>query len=449
MRAAGRVVWILVCAAPMVRPLCAGTPCPGDRSQYFNYTAQNVRIDSPLGFVTAATFDFDSIKAALAGLTPPIKEGIAFDDSTFSPGVSAVTRAVRARSADSSQKVKIVVTTMRLENCDAAARTLDVVYRVFTFISTPTFSRTFEARTKASERPATTGAQEGTEARFLVLPVAGYNHTRRGYGGLKASATAPLGPFQKLDLASSFSSAASEVRLDLAGSASSSSMALQHAEWRLGFHYSDLPAGTAKLEEARLAAQFSAATRELSEGGAVLRYGAAFEGGHQQTGGFAPLAAPNSSYGALKLYGGITRDWDRMAFTGSYGAQFASTLTGGGLDFSKHIVDLGYSVRFLRMPKTDDERLKELGSLHRPLDIQTRATGSLIQGSGPIPAAERFFGGNQVHPFIAGDSWIINSDAFIRSIPKTGWPPSPWEAPLLFRQHHRLQSARRWPRPDA
>ncbi len=419
MRAAGRrIAWMVVWAAPLVCGVRAGTTCPGDRPQYFHYTAQNVRIDSPLRFVTAATFDFDAIKAGLAGLTPPIKEGIPFDDRTFSPGVSAIREAVRARNANGSQKVKVVVATMRLENCDTSARTLDVVYRVFTFMSAPALSRTFEARTNASERPATTGAQEGTEARFLVLPEGGYNHTRHGYGGLKASAAAPLGPFQKLDLASSFSSAAQEVHFDLAGSANSSSAALQHAEWRLGFHYTDLPAGEAKLKEAKLAAQFSATTRELSEGGAVLRYGAALEGGHQQAGGAALLAVPNSAYGALKLYAGATRNWDRMAFTGSYAAQLASTLTGGGLDFSKHIADIGYSVRFLGMPKTNPERLKALGSLHRPLDIQARVTGGLIQGSGPIPAAERFFGGNQVHPFIAGDSWIINSDAFIRSIPE-------------------------------
>src|SRR5262249_43213814 len=49
-------------------------------------------------------------------------------------------------------------------------------------------------------------------------------------------------------------------------------------------------------------------------------------------------------------------------------------------------------------------------------NLETRFTAGLIQNVGATPTPERFFGGNQVHPFVADSSWIIQSDAYIRSL---------------------------------
>src|SRR5262249_38290127 len=55
---------------------------------------------------------------------------------------------------------------------------------------------------------------------------------------------------------------------------------------------------------------------------------------------------------------------------------------------------------------------------HRPLSLETQFTVGSINTLGRLPAPERFFGGNVEQNFIAGESWMIRSQPFIRSFPQ-------------------------------
>jgi len=134
-------------------------------------------------------------------------------------------------------------------------------------------------------------------------------------------------------------------------------------------------------------------------------------------------AQPNSGYGSLKLYVGVTGRPGNNAFTASYGLQLGSTFTDAAPVFKKHLLDLGYNVNVpvpFRKPLGDAEDFKGPLSttVHRSLSLETRFTAGLIQDASGAPLAERFLGGNAMRPFVQDSSWLILSNAFIRSIPE-------------------------------
>ena len=402
-------LWIICASSCISGARAAG--CPRDDLAYNGYQVKNLRIASPFAFFNAATSGFDDLKKRL-----PLQEGAAFSQHEMGLAVPLIRESVQAGGAGSNQKLKVVVVTAHTEDCDDDAHTLNVLYWAFTNIFTPEFSHTFEGRTAEVQRPSTTGAQLGTAGRYSVKPVFGYDAARHGYGGLDLVSDVPFGPWQHIDLHSSLSSSSTLINADATGAFDTRYAALKHAESRFGYHYQELPAGSAILKESKLVAQFLASTRELREGGLSLRYGAALEGGHQQSSGVGP-SMPNSSFGALRFYFGGTQRSGQHALTASYGGELGTTLTNRLLDFDKHIVDIAYTRRFLKVPKGDD-LTPPGGTVHKPWDLELHATGGFINDRGRVPAAERFFGGNQVQPLLAGDSWVIPANALIRSIPQ-------------------------------
>jgi hypothetical protein len=404
-------LWI-ICVSSCISGARA-TGCPRDDLAYNGYRVKSVRIASPFAFFNAATSGFDDLKKRL-----PLQEGAPFSQHVMGLGVPLIRESVQAGGAASNQKLKVVVVTAHTEDCDDEVHTLNVLYWAFTNIFSPEFSHTFEGRTAEVQRPSTTGAQLGTAGRYSVKPVFGYDAARHGYGGLDLVSDVPFGPWQHIDFHSSLSSNSKLISADASGAFDTRYAGLKHAESRFGYHYQELPAGSAILKESKLVAQFLASTRELREGGLSLRYGAALEGGHQQSSGAPPGGVPpNSSFGALRFYFGGTQRFGQHALTASYGGELGTTLTNRLLDFDKHVVDIGYTRRFLKVPKGDD-LTPPGGTVHKPWDLELRATGGFINDRGRLPAAERIFGGNQVQPLLAGDSWVIPANALIRSIPQ-------------------------------
>jgi hypothetical protein len=412
----GRFLLAIVLVSGCV-PGARADACGDDSAQYNGYLVQRVEIETPIWFFAAATFGFDQLKARL-----PIQENQPFSAEKLSRGNALIRDDVRSAGAEAEEKVKFIVVAGRAVNCDAANRTLGVVYRVFTNVYRPYLSHTFEQRTQEVQRPATTGAEGGTEGRFLIKPFGGYDHALHGFAGLDMSSRARLGIFQNLELHSCFSSNSMTEDVEPTGSSDPHRKALEHTEWRAGFHYFDVPAGGAKLKEGKLAAQFVGSTKELSNQGTVLRFGGSLEAGHQQTAGVAmPTALANSSFGSVKLFAGTTARSGRQVFTTSYGVQLGSTLTGRALDFIKHVVDFGYGVRFLRTPHPG-ERTPAGAGAHKPFDLEIHGSAGIIpniaQNQGQVPLAERFYGGNKVQNFISGNSWVMPEGALIRSIPE-------------------------------
>src|SRR5262249_12674997 len=111
---------------------------------------------------------------------------------------------------------------------------------------------------------------------------------------------------------------------------------------------------------------------------------------------------------------GATLRADRLLFErplelrlkGSYGLQIGNTGEGRRVDYVKQLFDTAAQLRY---------RLRD----HRPLSLETQFTVGSINTLGRLPTPERFFGGNAEQNFIAGESWVIRSQPFIRSIPQS------------------------------
>src|SRR5262249_6056915 len=161
------------------------------------------------------------------------------------------------------------------------------------------------------------------------------------------------------------SSSSAAADLGLVGTRDFSENLINHVEWRLGYHYANLPSDTVRLKEGTLLAQFFAGTRTLGQRNLALRFGASVEGGNRQSGLAESLGAQppadelaQSRYGAIKLYLGATMNSGRQAAKASYGFQLGNASDGDRLDYVKHIFDAAYATRFL--PRE-----------HRPLRIET------------------------------------------------------------------------------
>jgi hypothetical protein len=413
--------------------------CTENTAYYDGWKIRSIQIKNPFDFFSAASSGFGQIVTAL-----PLQQKNPFNSKKFDAGVEYITNAVKSRLIFKFATVRLVVTVNELENCDQGA--LDVRYVVYTAIVPSLSGKSFELRQAEVERPATTGASVGSSGsaasidssgnfssigssgNFLVVPNFAYDHTRRGYGGAAIESRAPLKVFDTFKLDSSASSDSLVGDLALSAHRSPGEKYWNQIKWQLISSYRDLPVANERLKEGNLAAGFFGSTKELTSHGLIFNYGASLAGGHQQN---TTPGAVSSSYGDLKLLAEVEDRWGSNAMAGAYGLQLGSTLSGRGVDFAKHIFDLRYGITYsplpsyLKHPDTCkagtkcDDRSAFIGSDHKPLSVEIRATGGLIQTLGVTPSVERFFGGNQqTAPFIEGEPWDVRDQPYIRSIPE-------------------------------
>jgi hypothetical protein len=375
-----------------------------------------VDIKNPLGFIEPWASGSTSLSKGLR-----VKSGQKFSISDFDADVEHLGQVLDSQFASSAQKVKLDYATGSLEDCDPEKKTLRVVYPIFTSVVPSLNPPSIEQEGNESQRPATTGSEQLAAPKLSVTPVVGYNQTRATFGGLNFS-----GAEGRMQIAGRTEASSNSQSSNLSlGSHLASTKLWDNASWSAIVAYDDMPAGAARFKEGKLAGQFSASTREFTGGHVMFRYGAALEGGHQQSDDPAASVnlTPDSGYGALKLFAGVTGRPRPAAFSASYGFQLGDTFRSSFPLFKKHIVDLGFNYRFpipFRGILGDREDFKGPLSttVHRTIGLETRFTAGLIQDAGGTPLAERFFGGNQIRPFAQDDSWVIPSDAFIRSIPE-------------------------------
>ena len=392
-------------------------PCTDSSAAYDGYTVLRVDVKNPIGFITP----WGSLSASLKrGLK--LKDNAPFSHESFEQDSASLSSTLKADFASSQQIVKLSYVGGKILDCDSEAHTLHVVYPIFTSVVPSFIPPSIEQQTSESERPATTGATRVSERSLLVAPLTGYNKTRGIWGGISFSDTT-----QHLRLQGETEGSGNSLsgHLVVGGSDGPFVNLWDHADWAGTFEYQDTPAGTARFKEGTLTGRFSASTKEFEKEHVIVRYGAALEGGHQQSSVTATTAqlSPSSSYGSLKLYVGATGRPGGDAFTASYGFQLGSIFIDAVPVFKKHLLDLGYNVNFpvpFRKPMGDEEDFKGPLSttVHRSLNLETRLTAGLIQNAFGTPLAERFLGGNAVRPFVQDSSWVIRSNAFIRSIPE-------------------------------
>jgi hypothetical protein len=376
-----------------------------------NYQVHDVNIDSPLGWLFGSVEE--KLKAILSDPSMPIKKGAAFRKADEDEGFIKVKESFPELIVSPIDRIAVRVSKPTLQNCDTQTKTLDVVYRVYTIGFSYYLSRAFETGQKEEVKRSVVDTH-ATEllANYFPQPIVGYNHARNLYGGTKLSIKQPHGLLEKISLEVLESSKSSEEKVAGTGERDFKTGFLRHLEYQFRYLHSDIPGTSARLKGGSGLGQMIAATRTFGSKELVLRFGTSVEGGNQQTNltqlQVLPGDLAQSPYGAVKAFAGGTMRVGKHAFKVSYGLQLGSARKGAQLDYVKQVFDTAANLRFLI---TD----------HRPITIDLQFTGGSIQKRGPLPAAERFFGGNIERNFIAGDTWIIRSDPLIRSFPQNSF----------------------------
>ena len=389
----------------------------GRASQYAGYKVTRVDIANPLGFIESWLPAFRSLHQSLT-----MKAGDPFSVAKFNLDSQNLSDKMKAGAAASNAPVKLTFTGGLLEDCDTTAQTLRVVYPIFSTVAPAANPPSIEQEGRQSANAAATAAaQVPADNRMIVTPLAGYNQTRAAFGGVQFSDTEGR---LRIDGQTEDSANSQTSNLSL-GSSLGANRIWNTATWKAALTSDKDPAGDSRYAEGKLAGQFVASTQQRPNSHFMFRYGATLEGGHQQSSspGANVALMPDSSYGSLKLFAGVTGTTRRVAFSASYGFQLGDTFRTGVPVFSKHLVDLGYNYRipvpFRKVLGDRDDFTGPLSaSVHRTLGLETRFTAGLIQDAQGAPLAERFLGGNQLRPFVQDDTWIIPGDAFIRSIPE-------------------------------
>ena len=410
-----RIATALLLAAPS--SYAAPGPCTDKTTAYDGYTITRVEVKNPIGFITPWGSLSTSLKKGLK-----LKANAPFSAESFEQDSASLGSTLKAQFASTHETVKLSYAGGDILECDPEARTLLVVYPIFTSVLPSFIPPSIEQQTSESQRPGTTGATRVSERSLVIAPLTGYNETRGTWGGLNFSDA--LGKL-RLRGEAEVSGKSGSGHFDVGGNSGPVGKLWDHADWAGTFEYVDLPTGAARFKEGKITGRFSASTKESAKNHVIIRYGAAIEGGHQQSSDTATdlHLMPNSGYGSLKLYVGVTGRPGTSAFTASYGLQLGSTFLDGVPVFKKHLLDLGYNVNIpvpFRRPLGDAEDFTGPLSptVHRSLSIETRITAGLIQDASGTPLAERFLGGNAMRPFVQDSSWVILSNPFIRSIPE-------------------------------
>lgn len=401
----GTLVLFLAVAHAVSAQVCSH---PRDPSFYEanGFTVGKITFYSPFGFFLVVRERFNALKVSL-----PIKEADRFSKEAYDQSFPKVDEAVKEDSVfGENAPVKVVVTTGGLENCHEQGdtpKTIDIVYRIFSTDPLPVIHATPENRQSATEKPATTIAEQNTNSQFKIQPLLGYDHTYRGVGGGDLELRIPGKIVNNFHLSGAGSSTSLLLDAEFDGFQIPHLRALDAVEYHFGYHYLESPAQDLRLTEGSAHARFTGSSKPLDTASSriLLRYGASVEQGLQQSN--APTVnvptntIANSLYGAVRVYGGLTSTTRYSEAAASYGLEVG----GAGLStlsFTKQIGDITYSLRFP-------------GGTHLPWDVQARFTSGGITG-GPILLNERFFGGNVVSTFIPGDSWRIPNGPLVRSI---------------------------------
>jgi hypothetical protein len=397
-----------------------GTPpgkCLRPVKEYDGYKVADVRIDSPLGWLFPSVTH--RLNELLADPEMPLKKDQRFSRDDFYAGFTFLNSNFPALQVNPFNRVAVRLAGPSLADCDEGKRTLIAVYRVYHLgipdLLTSSFERRAEelAARSVVETPATKRL-----ANYFPQPFMGYNRSRDLFGGAKLTINQPGDIFDKITLNASGSASSLVARAEMHGSRNFMKGALRHAEWRVGHRYSDTPSDAMRLKESATVGQIAVATRPIGAAELIVRFGGAVEGGHQQTDvdqrRLSPTDLARTGYASGKSFVGasLRAGWRlfeqplELRLKGSYGLQIGNTGEGRRVDYVKQLFDTAAQLRY---------RLRD----HRPLSLETQFTVSSINTLGRLPATERFFGGNVEQNFIAGESWMIRSQPFIRSIPQS------------------------------
>ena len=297
-----------------------------------------------------------------------------------------------------------------LQNCNPAAKTLEVIYRIYSTDPPRFLGGGPESQKVAEKSPQNTAGLTQTGSPFHLTPNGGYDRSNGFSGGGRMQIKPQLAGFHLFNSFTVEGQGSHAMRMlaaDVSGSVDPRGP-IQHADWR--FHYLNYsaPAGATHLSRAGLSGQADLQTRPFWNNTTSLRFGSLLEGGNMQSNVPASLLAeqttPNAAYGSWKNYVGVSSRSKYNVLAVSYGLELGSVGPSTQIDWRKHIGDVA------------DEFWIPLGD-HKPLEVESRFTAGGIQVPHSIPLPARFFGGNGEQFFIPGDAWQILAQPSIRAIP--------------------------------
>ena len=391
-----------------VAPSQAGIwPCtPGTSLEGEGYRVARVTLNDPFRFLHWLEGRSRSVEAQLSSML----EGRPFTNKlAVAEALSLIEERQFVPRNPGSFVVRIEL--VHAQNCNPTAKTVDLVYRVYSTAPPRSLGGGAESQAVAKSAPQTVTGLDSAASPVHLVPVGGYNRSWEAFAGGRLEITPrrnrfPL--FETLSVVDQGSSSMSSLSLALAGSRQFRAW-LNRAAWRIDYRRESAPAGAARLRNAALSAQFSAATRPFWDGAALARFGALLEGGNMQSvvpaALLGPQTVPNAGYGSLKGYAGLSSRTGHNVLSVSYGLELGSIWPAARIDWRKHIGDVA------------DEFWVSIGD-HKPLEVESRFTAGGIQVPGEIPLPARFFGGSAGSSFIPGDaSWQIRDEPFLRAIP--------------------------------
>ena len=370
------------------------------------FTVHHVRIDAPLAWIAGVDVRLNELLSKV-----PLKDGGRFTVSGYNEGFMVISRSFPELRVNPSSRIAFRLERPALSGCSSDSKQLDVVYHVYTIGFSPYLTRVFESPGDEVARTVTESSETKAISRFFFQPFIEYDKSRNTDFGthLRIDAQTPL--FDSIDVKASGSNTALDFGFALRGSRSFTSALMSFAEWNVEYQYFRDPGPELRFDEARLSAQFLAASKPVGNTNLVFRFGTAVEGGHKQSNipvRDLPLNNVQSApYGAVKIFGGASFRSGRNSFKGSYGLELGGAGENIGLDYVKQIVDAAYETRFLPV-------------LHRPITLSTQFTAGTINTISELPAAARFFGGNLDSNFLNTRSWSIRNEPYIRSFPPNG-----------------------------
>jgi len=375
-----------------------------------HYVVKDIRLEAPLDifhFLTSAVkLDQLPLKAQTVVNGAVVEKG-EFDTVAFAKSQTVIRDQMIARMGPNF-RAEFLLILPALRSCDDSAHTLEGVYRVYGFSVPDALAHSFNSQ-QSTLTQHTSAAHPASFLRSVSPQLTGsYDVNRHLYAGGRTMYQSASGtPFNSVVLEGAGSSTSLIFQGALKGSRSWKQGPLEQAGWAVGYFASDVPSNVFQIQESKFTGRFSASSRALFNQALILYFGGAVEAGNQHSNGVTPSSLTTllrSQVGNLKGYAGVAWASGPNSLKASYGIQAGKSTPGAHVDYSKHLVHVDDSMRFL--PKD-----------HHPLSVEVQFGAGWIQGDGPVPIAEKFFGGNLDRVFIPGDVWNIPDGPFIRSFP--------------------------------
>ena len=400
-------VGLFVCAAIAVFASSPAWAQCGDRSFEAlgkeGYRIREVRLAGPL--LRRSSFREDLVAATA------VKPGAPVTNETIEGGKAHLRQRLREMPALFESPVVVNTVTAAVDQCDDAAKQLDVVYGVYSTKVPLIVSRFVESRDAQEVDPATRLALAPTPLRFRLTPRLSYDRSNGVMAGAAISLTAGR-VFDHLTADVQLSDAATFIDAAAASSRERSTGWLRVYDWSVAYHHADRPTDQETLKERAFVGYLTTASRPLGSQGSIVRWASLVEAGEQRT-ALPPEALPagyigSAGYGSWKNAIGIDMRAGGHGLSAAYGLLLGMSRGSDAVDYVKHVAEATYDARI---------RWKAPAWSHRPMDITTRWSGGHLGGGDAIPATERFFGGAAATPFLPGTGWTLRASPEMRGFP--------------------------------